>query len=481
MTKYAVIVDGYRISKTFFEAFQKEKVGEDDIKCISIKSRSYQEDGLFPPLDATLYVEEILYDGNLEALIKKLNTEPYVGNIIGAIGGIDSGTPLADQISHALNLPTSNGIEKSIARRDKYEMVEALKRAGVKTVTHCKSSELSVIYNFIQTLPPEKQWPIIVKPLDSGGTDNVYLCKNHAEVSIAYDSILKSKTVFEKQNEEVLVETFSQGREHIVDGVVWQGNVFFTDIWEYHKRLTLEGNPIYDYEDSRPLEGVEQQQLTSYMRDVLRALDLNNGVFHAEVMLTAEGPVLVEVANRICGCKTDEMYRKAYGISPFELTVYCYAAPEKLIAVFEKGTPKMEKTIRQVELAYEGEEGVIDTINFQAEFDKQQWQSVQPFTIGYKVGDTIKKTTNLLTSAISIVMIHENSEIVEDEMARLKIIMQHAFITAPALTGKAKTINQPNNVSILAEIWQKRNQVPLMIEWHNDNSNNVSSTLLKTE
>ncbi len=445
--KYIVIVDGYRVSEQYFDTYKKE-----GIQCIHVRSKIFDEKGLFPPLDPSHYTEEISYQGNLEDLAIKL--QPYMTNentIIGVMGGIDAGTKLADELSTQLNLPTSNGTKKSAARRDKYEMVEELNKTDptIKTVTHFKSNDLDAIYNFINALPGHK-YPIVLKPVDSAGTDNVAICHTPEDVAKAYESILSSHNVFEKKNAEVLVQTFLKGTEFMVNGVSCNGRYVCTDIWQYCKRINKEGRPLYDYEDALPIEGEIQQKLISYVEKVLQALDIRYGVTHAEIMFTEDGPVLVEIATRVCGCKKIPLYNSVYGINPYDMTVLAYSDEQKFNEVANtRKTDTLLNHARHCDLA-SLQEGEIQSVPL-ADFLKTLpcvFSSDIP-----KPGEKLKKTEDLLTTCGTIILVDKDPKVVKQAYQSIQDFMPRAFVVEPKESVLKKAPSQLSLGGLLAQNW----------------------------
>ena len=77
--------------------------------------------------------------------------------------GAETGVELADQLSHRLGL-RSNGIAKSLARRNKYHMGEQVRSAGVRAVTQAMCVTEEEVKKFIRSLPG-KNSRSVVKPL----------------------------------------------------------------------------------------------------------------------------------------------------------------------------------------------------------------------------------------------------------------------------------------------------------------------------
>jgi phosphoribosylaminoimidazole carboxylase (NCAIR synthetase) len=113
-----------------------------------------------------------------------------------------------------------------------------------------------------------------------------------------------------------LVESFVEGPEVQIDGVVRAGTVVFFGISAYAQNLvdvhqggivasiTLPPAEHHDlYEQARPL-----------IARSLTALGHRDGVFHMEAFRSPDGLVFSECAARVGGCRTDEMVLAGFGV-----------------------------------------------------------------------------------------------------------------------------------------------------------------------
>ena len=244
--------------------------------------------------------------------------------IKAVITGLESGINLADLLSERLATPT-NGTVKTQARTDKFQMAEALSASGLKTAKYFKSNDFNKILYWIKN---NTTYPVVLKPLSSGGTDGVFICMDDTEAKEAFKNILSSpKSLFGKKNVEVLVQSYLHGTEYIVNTVSCNGFHYVTDIWEYKKRL-INGKPIYDRELLLSSNGSIQSMLIPYVFNVLDALDIKYGAAHHEVMLTKDGPVLVEVGARVGGNVVPQLHSEILHHNQAELSIYSYLSPK---------------------------------------------------------------------------------------------------------------------------------------------------------
>jgi hypothetical protein len=252
-------------------------------------SRAFQADD---------FVENVVHDGDLEATAARLAAHEPAFVVVGA----EPGVPLADALSERLGLP-SNGSELSAARRDKNAMSEALRRAGLRAAEALKTGDA---VEAVTWAAARGGAPVVVKPLDSAGTDGVSICKDGAAIEAAFAANLGRPNALHGANEQLLVQELLQGTQLFVNSISWDGVHHVSEVWRDNK-LRVGANFIYDYEELLPRHGEQQNQVVPYVESVLDALGIRFGPAHTEVMLTGTGPVLVESGARMHGSVPDEI------------------------------------------------------------------------------------------------------------------------------------------------------------------------------
>merc|ERR1712151_234060 len=103
------------------------------------------------------------------------------------------------------------------------------------------------------------------------------------------------------QGAAVLCQEFLKGKEYVVDHVSSNGVHKTMMVWVYDKRPTNGGDFVYFGMIPVDSSSEEAKALISYTRAVLDALKLDNGPTHGEIMMTADGPCLVEMNCRSHG------------------------------------------------------------------------------------------------------------------------------------------------------------------------------------
>jgi hypothetical protein len=244
------------------------------------------------------FVENVVHEGDLEATAARVAAHDPAFVVVGA----EPGVPLADALSERLGLP-SNGSAQSQARRDKNAMSEALRAAGLRAAEALKTSNAA---EAVEWAAERGGAPVVVKPLDSAGTDGVSIAHDGAAIEAAFAANLGRPNALHGANEELLVQELLQGTQLFVNSISWDGIHHVSEVWRDNK-LRVGANFIYDYEELLSRHGDQQDQVVPYVEAVLDALGIRFGPAHTEVMLTETGPVLVESGARMHGSVPDEI------------------------------------------------------------------------------------------------------------------------------------------------------------------------------
>jgi len=408
-----------------------------DNKAIAVVVDAYSSGNFFPAACARLDASLIHIQSTRELITSMLppNLSDYIDNIICTdevavvehlrqyspvcvIAGQESAVPLADRLSESLGLP-SNGSKLSRARRDKYEMIEALRHAGLRCAQQFKSSDSTAL---AQWADRNGTYPVVIKPLSSAATDGVYICNSAEKVIAAAEKILTSQDIFDVPNKEVLIQSYLEGTEYIVDTVSCDGHRYVCGVWQYEKSLLPSGKNIYDKDILVDPHSEPSPELISYVDEVLNALNIRWGAAHAEVIMTAGGPALVEIGARLNGNIDPGFHDVCLGNNQVTLTAKAYLHPEEFQEKFsDQVYSKLQPAV--VYNAPTVLDGIVDSIDQAVVDEIRKLESVHLVSVKLKPGARIRPTIDLLTSPLRIFMTAASREqLVSDyeEIRRLK-------------------------------------------------------------
>jgi hypothetical protein len=207
--------------------------------------------------------------------------------VVSILAGGDRGVDFSDALSEYFGILT-NGTEIP-NRRDKKIQQELVRAAGLRAVRQAGGNQWSDVEEFLQT----ESYPVVIKPIESSGSDAVKLCQTFEEAKDHFDLIMSTAMIDGGDNTGALAQEFLRGKEYIVDHVSRDGIHKCFMLFVYDKR-PANGAPFVYYGcipvDS---ESPEAKVLIPYVRGVLDAMGVKHGASHTEVMMTADGPCLV--------------------------------------------------------------------------------------------------------------------------------------------------------------------------------------------
>jgi hypothetical protein len=352
------------------------------------------------------FVENVVHEGDLEATASRVAAHEPAFVVVGA----EPGVPLADALSERLGLP-SNGSAQSAARRDKNAMSEALRAAGLRTAEALKTADASAA---VAWAAQRGDAPVVVKPLDSAGTDGVSICNDAAAIEAAFAANLGRPNALHGTNEQLLVQELLEGTQLFVNSISWDGVHHVSEVWRDNK-LRAGANFIYDYEELLPRHGEQQDQVVPYVEAVLDALGIRFGPAHTEVMLTATGPVLVESGARMHGTVPDEIVDRCTP-SHQTLTAEAYLDPHS-VARRAQHPYELAAAAYCVMLISQHEGRIVDDVGM------REIEALPTFagTIAMlSPGDQLKKTVDLFSCPGFIYLVNPDRDRLEADYDRIR-------------------------------------------------------------
>lgn len=388
------MVDVYPSSLALAQAFL-----DDGVRVVRVQSTAE-----VPPIyrnhpDLDLFAANILH-GDLAATREAVAAH---GPAL-VITASETGVELADQLSESLGLPT-NGTALSPARRDKFLQNEALRAAGVSAARQLLVTD----EDKLRAWHAEIGGRVVVKPLRAAGNNGVTFCATPEESARAYREIHGSLNLFAERNEGVVAQEYLVGTEYAVNTVSSMGRHRVTDIWQYAK-MTVNG--VVDRHAgvfSTPVAAVPE--VVEYAYQVLDALAIAHGPAHLEIMVTADGPRMVETGARLCGGGAAYYARLAGGESQLEWTVDAYLRPER----FAERYRMPHRVDQHVVMAYltSPVEGVLEDYPL-----LEQVRALPSFHkehIGVRPGERLPRTVDDSTEPLMIGLAHPVAQVVADD------------------------------------------------------------------
>jgi biotin carboxylase len=407
----AAVVDGYSVGCYLPAAFAK--LGVD---VVHVQSTAELNPKLQAP-DLTAYRANLVCaDGEARegmegmAGIDETAAALAAYPLVAVLPGAEPGVQLADALSERMGLAT-NGTAMSAARRDKFLMIEALRAAGIRCARQFSSSSPEELAAWAER---EGSYPVVVKPQRSAGSDSVSICHDADEVARSARTILDVDDLFCEANTTVLVQSYLDGPEFVIDTVSADGDRYVCGAWQYLKTVDA-GRPLYERDIVLDPADAPVPDLIAYVDTVLDALAIRHGPTHAEVIMTADGPALVELGARLNGALHPDYQDRCFGTNQADATALAYARPDEFRRrlggrVYEKRAAGMVYNSRT------RRDGVVRAIDQAVVDEIEALPSVYRVVLRLRPGDRIRPTRELRTSPLRVdLMADDEAQITVDQ------------------------------------------------------------------
>lgn len=261
---------------------------------------------------------------------------------------------------------------------NKFIMKNSAREAGIPITNYELINQKTTAESLVANLG----LPLVVKPVDESGAQDVKIAKTIDDVN----TIMKSG---------LLAEAFVTGSEVSVESFVQNGEVIFTNCTEYLHQWRKSAVPA-------PLDENLKNRILELNESVIKHFKLNRGMTHAEFYLTKSGPVFGEIAVRPPGGYYMELIQKVYGFDAWETYVQL-SCGKKIKSL--NGNPKGHAAV----VMFHPGPGKVTAIKGVEEV-KATLSDIMELTIRRKPGDTISDHTNTSNEVGHILFWEENRE-----------------------------------------------------------------------
>ena len=221
-------------------------------------------------------------------------------------------------------------MDTAIKSTDKGEMIKAFAEHGVEHPWFYIASD----ENEFNAVKPDVAFPCIMKPTDNSGSRGVVLCNDLAELEKEY-----SYTRASSRGGAVIIEEYMRGSEVSVEVITVNGEPHVLQVTD---KLTTGAPHFVEMGHSQPsrLPAADVEKIRDLARRAVKAVGIENGPAHVEIMLTETGPKMVELGARMGGdCITTHLVPLSTGIDMIRATIEiaCGDTPD-ISPKFEKGS-----------------------------------------------------------------------------------------------------------------------------------------------
>lgn len=211
----------------------------------------------------------------------------------------------------ALGLPGISP-ETAIMATDKGKMIKAFERAGVEHPWYYIVNGEKIPEAIIDKL----SFPCIMKPTDNAGSRGVVLCQNSNEIiqNLSY-------SYSQSRSKSIIIEEYLVGPEFSVEIMVIN---CIPHVIQITDKMTTGTPHFIEMGHSQPTRKTKtiQNQIKELACRAVEAIGIENGPAHVEIIMTKDGPVMVELGARLGGdCITTHLVPLSTGIDMVAATI----------------------------------------------------------------------------------------------------------------------------------------------------------------
>lgn len=202
---------------------------------------------------------------------------------------LESALPTVVYVAQKMGL-ISNSVECLQLTQNKYVQRQALERAGIRVPAYYlieKESDLVKV---------KCKFPVIVKPVDSGGSQGISEVENSVALSDAFHLALNySKT------KKVIIEEFIDGREFSVEYISFKGKHYFLQVTD---KVTSGSPRFVEMQHHQPadISSAIKEKIKTMVEANLTALKIENSASHTEIKLNSQNELyIIETGARMGG------------------------------------------------------------------------------------------------------------------------------------------------------------------------------------
>jgi hypothetical protein len=415
-----IIVDGYSTGRELVR-----ELLDREAECLHLRSSHDLPEAVDGCFDPRPYDGDLGYLGTVTQAVEAV--KPLYPDMV--IAGSEWGVSYAERLATLLGLPT-NRIDTVVARRDKHAMIEAVRRRGLLVP---QQAAVETIAEAVDWAAAQGGWPIIVKPLNSAGSDGVTACRDMREVAMAATRQLGRRNFMGSVNDRVLLQSYLPGPQFIVNTVSWGGRHHVSDVWSMTVGLRDDAvipGGIHLCDPAAP----RVQDMIAYTIATLNALGIENGPAHTELKLTPDGPALIETGARLMGAAMDEPSYAAAGMRSqarvfADVIAGCARHRE---SVFAEPHFRMGRHMSKVLFNFERDGVIAHTAGL------ERLRDLRSFHAHYRprrAGDQVWRTADWLACGGVIYLVHDDAGQIDTDIDTIRGWEQAGLLYAVVPAG----------------------------------------------
>lgn len=202
---------------------------------------------------------------------------------------LESALPTVVYVAQKMGL-VSNSEESLLLTQSKYAQRQALERSGIEVPRYYQITRETDLKKI------ECKYPVIVKPVDSGGSQGIVKAESADNLLEAY-----TYAVDYSRTQQVIVEEFIDGREFSVEYISHNGQHYFLQITD---KVTSGAPRFVEMQHHQPADITDEvrEAIRDMVERALTALKITNSPSHTEIKLNSNGQLcIIETGARMGG------------------------------------------------------------------------------------------------------------------------------------------------------------------------------------
>jgi len=225
----------------------------------------------------------------------------------------------ASKLAMLLNIRYLN-LESAVLLRDKFNVRERLRLSGIEQPDFALATTNQDVIEQIEKLG----LPLLIKPSDGYGSQNILTLETQADLELAKESLASLLPIAAdyglgvRSNDRLLIERYMRGTLIGCDVLTLDGE---------HKLLGINEKLMFSPPSFAIRGGCflpnrgEWAEFESYLFSILDAVGFDCGATHIELIISSEGPRLVEINPRLVGAKIPRLIGYALNRSIHEALI----------------------------------------------------------------------------------------------------------------------------------------------------------------
>ena len=166
-----------------------------------------------------------------------------------------------------------------------------------------------LVSNSLDELSTWKDFPAIIKPVDSQGQRGIFEVNNTSELLHYF-----SKSLSFSYTKKVIVEHYIDGPEISANAFVVNGSLIYNFITDRFVVEDVPGGVVRGHRLPSSINAQTRQNAEELIAKTIKALGILNGPVYFQMKYNEKGVFLIEVTPRLDGCHIWRLIKEKYGV-----------------------------------------------------------------------------------------------------------------------------------------------------------------------